>query len=216
MLQQSSAFHAMLQAQEMQQSSAFHAMLQAQEMQDLNAKLLARAREVEQKHGLLLEQFPQMNACLKQKTRENERLQAEVERLKSTITVRHLLSRVLGPHRYSSSVHVTLKQKTCTDARLQTEIAHCSLDRVLQERMGVMPEKDGLPSTSQHANTFSAAQQEQQAPAALPAMPSTTVTSGEDTHPRMQRPLRLDWHGMARLAAALGPLQARAAHRHAG
>ena len=58
-------------------------------MQDLNAKLLARAQEVEQKHGLIVEQFAQMNACLKQKSRENERLQSELERLKSTITVRH-------------------------------------------------------------------------------------------------------------------------------
>ena len=67
----------------------FYELLQAQEMQDLNAKLLARAQEVEQKHGLMMEQFAQMNACLKQKTRENERLQSELERLKSTITVRH-------------------------------------------------------------------------------------------------------------------------------
>ena len=66
----------------------FHEILQAQEMQDLNSKLLARAQEVEQKHGLMMEQFAQMNACLKQKTRENERLQSELERLKSTMTVR--------------------------------------------------------------------------------------------------------------------------------
>ena len=76
-------------AQALQQLKASYEMLQAQEMQDLNAKLLARAQDVEQKHGLMMEQFAQMSACLKQKTRENECLQSELERLKSTITVRH-------------------------------------------------------------------------------------------------------------------------------
>ena len=82
--------------------SAFYRMLQAQEMQDLNAKLLARAQEVEQKHGLMMEQFAQMNACLKQKTRENERLQSELDRLKSAITVRYLLSRMLRTSFYAA------------------------------------------------------------------------------------------------------------------
>ena len=42
-----------------------------------------------------MEQFAQMNACLKQKSRENERLQSELERLKSTITVRHFALKTL-------------------------------------------------------------------------------------------------------------------------
>ena len=69
------------------------------------------------------------------------------------------------------------------------------LGPALQEQMGAAPGKDGLPSASQHANMFSGAQQQQQkAAAALPAMPSTTVTSGEDMHLYVQ--LLSVWPGM--------------------
>ena len=60
------------------------------------------------------------------------------------------------------------------------------LGPALQEQVGVLPGKGGLPGTSQRGSVFPGAQQQQQqqqqAAAALPAMPSTTVTSGEDTH----------------------------------
>ena len=62
--------------------------------------------------------------------------------------------------------------------------------------MGAGPGKDGLPSTNQHVNVLSGAQQQQQAAAAaLPAMPSTTVTSGKDTHHPCMRGLSV-WSGM--------------------
>lgn len=60
-------------------------------MQELNAKLMARAQEVEQKHNLMLEHVGQMNECLKQKTQENERLQSELEMLKNAMKVSHIL-----------------------------------------------------------------------------------------------------------------------------
>lgn len=61
--------------------------LQAHEMQELNARLLARAQSVEQKHNLMMEQMTQINECLKQKTAENERLQSELNMLKNSIKV---------------------------------------------------------------------------------------------------------------------------------
>ena len=56
-------------------------------MQELNAKLMARAQEVEQKHNLMLEHVGQMNECLKQKTLDNERLQMELNLLKRSMKV---------------------------------------------------------------------------------------------------------------------------------
>ena len=56
-------------------------------MQELNAKLLARAQSVEQKHNLMAEHVAQMSECLKQKTRENETLQAELEAFRKSIKV---------------------------------------------------------------------------------------------------------------------------------
>ncbi len=56
-------------------------------MQELNAKLLARAQSVEQKHNLMVKHVAQMSENLKQKTRENEIFQAELEALRNTIKV---------------------------------------------------------------------------------------------------------------------------------
>ena len=57
-------------------------------MQELNAKLMARAQSVEQKHNVMVDHVTQMNECLKQKTLENERLQSELSQLKRSMQVR--------------------------------------------------------------------------------------------------------------------------------
>lgn len=59
-------------------------------MQELNAKLLARAQSVEQKHNLMAEHVAQMSGCLKQRTCENEALQAELEALRNSMKVGRL------------------------------------------------------------------------------------------------------------------------------
>ena len=63
--------------------------LQAQEMQEVNAKLVARAQSVEEKHNQMMQHVTQMNECLKQKTLDNERLQTELNLLKRSMKVRH-------------------------------------------------------------------------------------------------------------------------------
>ena len=62
-------------------------MLQAQEMQEVNARLMARAQSVEDKHNQMMQHVTQMNECLKQKTLENERLQTELNLLKRSMKV---------------------------------------------------------------------------------------------------------------------------------
>ena len=44
-------------------------------------------RSVEQKHNMMADHVSQMNECLKQKTLENERLQAELNQLKRSMKV---------------------------------------------------------------------------------------------------------------------------------
>ena len=70
-----------------QLSDANSSFVQAQEMQELNAKLLGRAQSVEQKHNLMAEHVAQMSECLKQRTCENETLQAELEALRKSMKV---------------------------------------------------------------------------------------------------------------------------------
>ena len=56
-------------------------------MQEVNAKLLARAQSVEEKHNQMMQHVTQMNECLKQKTLDNERLQTELNLLKRSMKV---------------------------------------------------------------------------------------------------------------------------------
>ncbi|CAL5225892.1 g8679 [Coccomyxa viridis] len=59
--------------------------IKAQEMQEVNAKLVARAQSVEEKHNQMMQHVTQMNECLKQKTLDNERLQMELNLLKRSM-----------------------------------------------------------------------------------------------------------------------------------
>lgn len=56
-------------------------------MQEVNAKLVARAQSVEEKHNQMMQHVTQMNECLKQKTLDNERLQMELNLLKRSMKV---------------------------------------------------------------------------------------------------------------------------------
>ena len=56
-------------------------------MQEVNAKLMARAQSVEDKHNQMMQHVTHMNECLNQKTLENERLQTELNLLKRSLKV---------------------------------------------------------------------------------------------------------------------------------
>ncbi|BDA51202.1 probable bZIP transcription factor 11 at C-terminar half [Coccomyxa sp. Obi] len=61
--------------------------IKVRELEEHNAKLMQRAASVETKHAGMMEQVAQINACLQAKSEENERLQAELERLRQSLLV---------------------------------------------------------------------------------------------------------------------------------
>jgi phage-related tail protein len=61
--------------------------VQAKQLEQFNAKLLERATSAETKHQAMMEQFTQISESLRLQAAENERLQAELSKLRESMEV---------------------------------------------------------------------------------------------------------------------------------